>query len=211
MTLTVHSGGAAISIPSASIDFGVVKELFGLEAEAGDISISITISQLASGETAALHSAAASEELEILGEPVVFSVSASYNGRTVEVASFKQYVQKSLEVSQEIAENVSTALVFEEDNTFRPVPTSVYLEDGKYYVIISSRTNSSYALVSHTVFFSDTGGRWYRMWQRDGRQADYMRYWQQHLCRRQKITRAEFAAIISVSGLPAKTSLHSPM
>ncbi|MGI6307154.1 MAG: S-layer homology domain-containing protein [Dethiobacteria bacterium] len=212
MTLTVQSGAAAISIPPASIDFGAVKELFGPEAEHGDIPISITISQLSSGETAVLHSAAASEGLGILGTPVAFSVSASYNGKTVEVASFKQYVQRSLEVTQEIAENVSTALVFEEDNTFRPVPTAVYLEEGKYYVIVASRTNSTYVLVSHTVSFNDTSGRWYEdvVKEMAGRQI-IRGIGNSTFAGDREITRAEFASImVRALGLPAKgTSVFS--
>ena len=206
MTLTLQSGAIAISIPSASIDFGAVKELFGPEAEHGDIPISISISQLSPGETAALHSAAMSEGLGILGTPVVFSVSASFNGKTVEVASFKQYVQRSFEVTQEIAENVSTALVFEEDNTFRPVPTSVYLEDGKYYVVVASRTNSAYVLVSHTVLFGDTGGRWYEDVAKEMAGRQIIRgTGNNSFDGDREITRAEFAAIIvRALGLPAK-------
>ena len=179
-----------------------MKELFGPEAEHDDIPISITISQLSSGETAVLHSAAASEGLGILGAPVAFSVSASYNGKTVEVASFKQYVQRSLEVTPEIAKNVSTALVFEEDNTFRPVPTAVYLEDGKYYVIVASRTNSTYVLVSHTVSFNDTSGRWYEdvVKEMAGRQI-IRGIGNSTFAGDREITRAEFASIMVPLGL----------
>jgi hypothetical protein len=197
MTLTLQSGATAISIPSASIDFGAVRELFGPEAEYGDIPVSISISQLSPGETAALHSAAASEGLGILGTPVVFSVSASFNEKTVEVASFKQYVQRRFEVTQEIAENVSTALVFQEDNTFRPVPTSVCLENGKYYVIVASRTNSAYVLVSHTVLFGDTGGRWYEDVAKEMAGRQIIRGTGNNtFAGDREITRAEFAAII---------------
>ncbi len=212
MTLTVQSGGVAISIPSASIDLGGVRELFGPEAEQSDIPISITVSRITSQETAALDSAAASEGLDILGTPVAFSVSASFNGETIEIASFAQYVRRTLEVTREIAEDVSTALVFEEDSTFRPVPTSVYLEDGKYYVMVASRTNSTYVLVSNTVSFTDTAGKWYEDAAREMADRQIIRgIGDNTFAGDREITRAEFAAIIvRALGLPAKdTSLFS--
>jgi len=213
ITLTVQSGSAAISIPADSIDIEAVKVLFDaetedsdLQGEIGDIHISITISQLSSDENAALHSKAESEGLEILGSPVVFSISASNNGKTVEVTSFNQYVQRSIEVTQEIAENLSTVLVFEEDNTFRHVPTSVYFKDGKYYVVIASLTNSTYVLVSQKVSFSDTDGKWYEDAVKEMASRQIIRgTGNSNFAGDREITRAEFAAIIvRALGLPAK-------
>lgn len=213
ITLTVQSGSAAISIPADSIDIEAVKVLFDaesedsdLQGEIGDIHISITISQLSSDETAVLQSAAQSEGLKILGSPVVFSISASNNGKTVEVTSFNQYVQRSIEVTQEIAENLSTVLVFEEDNTFRHVPTSVYFKDGKYYVVIASLTNSTYVLVSQKVSFSDTDGKWYEDAVKEMASRQIIRgTGNSNFAGDREITRAEFAAIIvRALGLPAK-------
>lgn len=208
-----YSGPIAISIPADSLDIEeAVKELFAeteeadLQGETGDINISITISQLSSDETAVLQSAAQSEGLEILGSPVVFSISASNNGKTVEVTSFNQYVQRSIEVTQEIAENLSTVLVFEEDNTFRPVPTSVYFKDGKYYVVIASLTNSTYVLVHQKVSFSDTDGKWYEDAVKEMANRQIIRgIDNSNFAGDREITRAEFAAIIvRALGLPVK-------
>ena len=206
ITLTILSGAVAIDIPSTSIDTGAIKELLGPEGNDGEISISITIAQPSSGEAASLQAAAESEGLGMLGAPVVFNITASYNGKTVEVASFKQYVQRRLEVDQDIADNVTTALVFEADNTFRPVPTSVYHEGGKHYVIVNSRTNSTYVLVSQNTSFSDTQGKWYKDIVKEMADRQIIRGMGNNtFAGDREITRAEFAAIIiRALGLPAK-------
>ncbi|MDD4583644.1 MAG: S-layer homology domain-containing protein [Eubacteriales bacterium] len=206
MTLTILSGPVAIDVPTSSIDTDAIKGLLGAEGSDADISLSITIAQPSSDETASLHTAAESEGLEMLGTPVVFNITASYNGETVVIASFKQYVQRRLEVSKEIAENVTTALVFEADNTFRPVPTSVYLEGGKYYVIVSSRTNSTYVLVIQNSSFGDTEGKWYKDIVKEMADRQVIRGIGNNVfAGDREITRAEFAAImIRALGLPAK-------
>ncbi|MDD2215949.1 MAG: S-layer homology domain-containing protein [Eubacteriales bacterium] len=206
MTLTILSGPVAVDVPSTSIDTDAIKGLLGAEGSDADISLSITIAQPSSDETASLHTAAESEGLEMLGTPVVFNITASYNGETVVIASFKQYVQRRLEVSKETAENVTTAVVFEADNTFRPVPTSVYLEGGKYYVIVSTRTNSTYVLVSQKTAFNDTDGKWYKDIVKEMADRQIIRGIGNNVFAGDRgITRAEFAAImIRALGLPAK-------
>ena len=162
MTLTILSGPVAIDVPASSIDTDAIKGLLGAEGGNADISLSITIAQPSSDEAASLQASADSEGLGLLGTPVVFNITASYGGKTVEIASFNQYVQRRLEVDKETADSVTTAMVFEGNNTFRPVPTSVYHEGGKHYVVITTRTNSTYVLVSQKTAFNDTDGKWYK-------------------------------------------------
>ncbi|MNI33761.1 Endo-1,4-beta-xylanase A precursor [compost metagenome] len=48
----------------------------------------------------------------------------------------------------------------EPDGTVRHVPTRFVLQDGNYAAVISSLTNSTYAIVSHPVEFKDMAGHW---------------------------------------------------
>jgi hypothetical protein len=52
-------------------------------------------------------------------------------------------------------------VVVNADGSVRHVPTNVIEKDGKYYAVVSSRTNSTYALIQNEVTFSDAEGKWY--------------------------------------------------
>ncbi|MFA5636751.1 MAG: S-layer homology domain-containing protein, partial [Anaerovoracaceae bacterium] len=206
MALTILSGPVAIDLPSTSIDADAIRNLLGAEGKDSDISLSITIAQPSPDEAASLQAAADSEELGVLGAPIVFNITASYKGKTVEIANFRQYVQRRLEVDKETAESVTTAMVFEGDNTFRPVPTSVYHEGGKHYVVITTRTNSTYVLVTQKTAFSDTDGKWYKDIVKEMADRRIISgIGNNAFAGDREITRAEFAAIIiRALGLPAK-------
>jgi hypothetical protein len=206
MTLTILSGPVAIDVPASSIDTDAIKGLLGAEGGNADISLSITIAQPSSDEAASLQASADSEGLGLLGTPVVFNITASYGGKTVEIASFNQYVQRRLEVDKETADSVTTAMVFEGNNTFRPVPTSVYHEGGKHYVVITTRTNSTYVLVSQKTAFNDTDGKWYKDIVKEMADRRIISgIGNNVVAGDREITRAEFAAIMTRAlGLPAK-------
>jgi len=103
--------------------------------------------------------------------PVEFTVTASYtdeNGQTqtAQVTQFEQFVTRTLEITEEQAKQVTTAVVVDADGTVRHVPTNVYEQDDAngaphWYVTVNSLTNSTYALIYNAQSFTDAANMWY--------------------------------------------------
>lgn len=194
MTLTVQTGGVAYNLNAAAIDTVALATAFpGVDMSTVPFDVTISNSSVGvTGETLVLS-------------PVVFTVAATHNGKTVSVDTFSAYMDRVIEVTKEQAAKITTAVVVNADGSVRHVPTSVIEKGGKYYAVINSRTNSTYALIQNERTFADAKGKWYEaavneMGSRKiiaGRSAAVFDG-------EAGITRAEFAAIlVRALGLPA--------
>src|SRR5690606_15786508 len=142
----------------------------------------------------------------IVATPVDFNVTASHNGMTMEVTTFSGYVNREIPVPSGVnPDEVSTAVIQDEDGSVRHVPTSVEVRDGKAVAQIRSLTNSTYALVRHAATFTDVDHHWAEQAIHD--LASRMIVSGQAAGRYvpdAAVTRAEFAAIaVRALGLPA--------
>ncbi|MET0016562.1 S-layer homology domain-containing protein [Oscillibacter sp.] len=194
MTLTVQAGGVAYNLNTAAIDTSALGAAFpGVDRSKVPFDVAITNSSVSvTGETLVLS-------------PVAFTVTATYGGKTVDVDTFSAYIDRVIEVTKEQAAKITTAVVVNADGSVRHVPTNVIEKNGKYYAVINSRTNSTYALIQNKVTFADAKGKWYEaavneMGSRKiiaGRSASVFDG-------EASITRAEFAVIlVRALGLPA--------
>ncbi|SBW00370.1 Putative surface layer protein (modular protein) [uncultured Eubacteriales bacterium] len=194
MTLTVQTGNVAYNLNTSAIDTAALVAAFpGADMSTVPFDVTITNSFVTiEGETLVLP-------------PVAFTVTATYGGKAVDVDTFSAYIDRIIEVTKEQAAKITTAVVVSADGSVRHVPTNVIEKDGKYYAVVSSRTNSTYALIQNEVTFADAAGKWYEaavneMGSRKiiaGRGADLFD------CEA-GITRAEFSAIlVRALGLPA--------
>ncbi len=193
MTLTVQTGSTAYNLNTSAIDTAALAAAFP-GADMSKVPFDVTIqnsSVSVKGETLVLS-------------PVAFTVTATYNGKTVSVDTFSAYINRVIEITAKQAAKITTAVVVNADGSTRHVPTNVIEKDGRYYAIINSRTNSTYALIQNEVTFADAKGKWYEgkvneMGSRKiiaGRSASVFDGGA-------SITRAEFAAIlIRALGLP---------
>ena len=150
MTLTVQTGGVAYNLNTAAIDTAALTAAFpGADMSKVPFDVTITNSSVSiEGETLVLS-------------PVTFTVTATYGGKTVDVDTFSAYIDRVIEVTKEQATKITTAVVVNADGSTRHVPTNVIEKDGKWYAIINSRTNSTYALIQNEVTFADAEGKWY--------------------------------------------------
>jgi len=194
MTLTVQTGSVAYNLNTSAIDTAALTAAFpGADMSKVPFDVKITNSSVrVAGETLVLS-------------PVAFTVTATYNGKTVSVDTFSAYMNRVIEVTAAQAAKITTAVVVNADGSTRHVPTNVIEKNGKYYAVINSRTNSTYALIQNEVTFADATGKWYEaavneMGSRkiiEGRSASVFDG-------EASITRAEFAAIlVRALGLPA--------
>lgn len=194
MTLTVKTGSVSYNLNTSAIDTAALAAAFpGADMSKVPFDVTITNSSVSvEGETLVLS-------------PMAFTVMATYGGKTVDVDTFSAYIDRVIEVTAEQATKITTAVVVNADGSVRHVPTNVIEKDGKYYAVVSSRTNSTYALIQNEVTFADAKGKWYEaavneMGSRKiiaGRSADLFDG-------DASITRAEFAVIlVRALGLPA--------
>lgn len=197
MTLTVQAQGVNYNLPASAIDTAAL--LKGLDAsDSSKVTFTVTMTELS-------KTAVTIKDGTLMVAPMQFSVTAAYNGKSVDVENFESYVQRDIELPSGVdPKTITTAVVMEANGTERHVPTEVYSKGGKWYAEINSMTNSTYALIQNNVSFTDTSGKWYdavvtEMASRkivagigDGMFAG-----------ESAITRAEFAAIIvRALGLP---------
>lgn len=153
MTLEVKSGNVSYELPTTAMDTEAVMKVLGA-SDASKVPVTVTISKLGESAVTIVNG-------KLIAPPVEFTVTATYGGKTLEIKDFSQYVQRSIEISKEQAEQITTAVVKNEDGTLRHVPTYVYQKDGKWFAKINSRTNSTYALIRNETAFADAQGKWY--------------------------------------------------
>ncbi len=155
--LQVDTGAVTYILPADEFDIDKVAEAFG-GAPLEDIVITISVD---SSSATGAEFIADEDEFTVVMPPVDFTITAEYNGESIEVSTFSTYVQRMVEIPTDVSpDKVTTALVVDEDGTVRHVPTEVVEIDGKYYAVINSLTNSTYALVQHPIEFSDVIGHW---------------------------------------------------
>lgn len=151
MTLSVRTGDVTYQMPTTAVDTEKLMTALGA-TDPSKVPISVTITNLAAGS-------ATTDKGTVVLNPVEFSVTAAYGGKTVELDRFEQYVQRVLELPVGYdASKITTAIRVEDGEH---VPTKVYQKDGKYYATINSLTNSTYVLILNQQSFADASGKWY--------------------------------------------------
>ncbi|MDQ0495884.1 hypothetical protein [Paenibacillus brasilensis] len=79
-------------------------------------------------------------------QPRSFSITGTYGDQIVEITHFNAYVERAITILRDVDPNqITTGIVVEADGTTRHVPTKVVQQDGQYYAMINSLTNSTYA------------------------------------------------------------------
>ncbi len=149
MTLAVQTGRITYNLKTAAVDTAEIREALGT-ADAQKVPFDVKISN----SSAAVNGAA------LVVSPVEFSITCTYNGKTVSVDTFSSFVSRSVEVTAEQAKQITTAVVVASDGSSRHVPTKITVVDSKYYAVLNSLTNSTYALIYHPVEFTDAASSW---------------------------------------------------
>lgn len=160
-TFEVEIGQAVYILPIDAIDLnGIIRQADG-GTEPGNLLIQIEVSLPSAADVKKLETAAAEGRFELLASPVEFAVRVVSGGAAHQVSKFNFYVERLIEIPEGGDENaLTTGIAMDEDGSVRHVPTKQIDAGGKRYAKISSVTNSLYAIVSHSVKFSDTAGHW---------------------------------------------------
>ena len=200
MTLTIQTGNVSYNLATSAVDTSKITEVLGT-TDTKDIPFSVKIS----------NSNAVVNGATVVIAPVEFTITATYKGKTVWVDSFNSYVNRTIEITADQANKITTAVVVEPNGNLRHVPTKVTVIGGKYYAVINSLTNSTYTVIWHPVEFSDVTNHWAKeainnMGARMVVSGDGNNTYAPD----RDITRAEFAAIVvRALGLEASESASS--
>lgn len=203
--LEIHTDRAIYKLPAAVLNIDALSRQFGESVDLANIEVQIEVAEPTSGMVQIAENAATEGRFSLVIQPIEFAIRVAYGGRSIEVASFDAYVERTVALPDGIdPTKMTTGVVIDPDGTVRHVPTKIVETDGRYYATINSLTNSAYTVVWHPISFADSVHHWAQeaiddMGSRmvvDGIDAE--RY-----APDSEITRAEFAAII-VRGLGLK-------
>jgi len=94
-------------------------------------------------------------------KPVEFEITCTSGDKTVEVSKFNGYVERTVAIPDGIdPSKITTAIVLNDDGTFRHVPTQIVEINGTYFAKINSLTNSTYSVIYNPVIFTDVANHW---------------------------------------------------
>jgi len=159
--LEVRTPHGTYIIPAAEIQIDSISKRLGRNAKPSDIIVAVEIAKSSSATVKLLENTAAKERFKVVVPPVDFNATASLGGNTVNLNKFNTYVRREIPVPEDIdPARITTAVVRDADGTIRHVPTFVALRDGKYYAVVHSLTNSTYALIERSTPFADVQNHW---------------------------------------------------
>lgn len=204
--LTVQTGNINYNIPASSIDTKAILSALGA-SDPSLAPVNVTIkTDVDSAIQALANSSVKASGAEVVVPAVQFEITASYNGKTYNIENFDHFVNRSIEITKEQAQQITTAIVVNTDGTTRHVPTFIYQKNNKWYATINSLTNSTYVLIFNQMSFADSAGKWYQSVVNEmGSREIISGIGKNSFAGDKDITRAEFASIVvRALGLPTK-------
>ncbi|SEU28090.1 S-layer homology domain-containing protein [Paenibacillus sp. NFR01] len=204
-TLVLQTNQASYTLPAREINISSLAQQLGSGANLNDIKLKITIGETSATMSQVVTDAAGKGGLTLVVPPMDFTVTAVYNGKTVEVSRYNAYVERTIALPEGVdPSRITTGTVTDPDGTVRHVPTKITVKDGKYYATINSLTNSTYSVIWHPLTFADVENHWAKDAVNDmGSRLVIYGVNETTFNPNADITRAEFAAII-VRGLGLK-------
>ncbi|WP_338554319.1 S-layer homology domain-containing protein [Paenibacillus sp. KS-LC4] len=161
ITLDIRTPQAMYTLPAEQINVDALAAQLGSSLSLNQIKITIKISAPSAAQMSAAQSAAAKQGLALAIPPIDFIVQAAYGGKSVDVAKFNAYVERTLTLPDGIdTSKITTGIVIEPDGTIRHVPTIIFEKDGKAYAKINSLTNSLYSVIWNPITFDDVQTHW---------------------------------------------------
>ncbi|OKP98205.1 cadherin-like beta sandwich domain-containing protein [Paenibacillus sp. P46E] len=205
-SLSVQGGKATYIIPLQHISWNTITGQLGANVSAAEVRIQIEIAALDTSLDSNARAAAAQHSFTFLAEPLDFSVKLIHGSQTTNLSGFSTYVKRIFSLPAGTDVSSATGIVIETDGTVRHVPTRFVQQEGGYNAVISSLTNSTYAVVTHPVEFRDMSRHWAKTAVNDlGARMVIDGSGKGYFLPDREMTRAEFAAIL-VRGLGLNTA-----
>ncbi|MEF3312644.1 S-layer homology domain-containing protein, partial [Paenibacillus sp. GYB004] len=200
--IEIQTGRTTYILPVERLGIDALSAEIGETVALEDIRIQIEISEPAAEMLQVAEAAAAQGGFHLVLPPIDYTIRAVHGGSSIPVSSFDAYVERQIALPDGVDPNkITTGVVIGPDGTVRHVPTRIVVKDGKYYAVIHSLTNSTYALIWNPLEFEDTANHWAIAAVNDmGSRLIVSGVGGNRFRPDQDITRAEFAAIM-VRGL----------
>ncbi|WP_186445525.1 cadherin-like beta sandwich domain-containing protein [Paenibacillus cremeus] len=159
--LEVQTGNGNYKLPAAQMVIDRLSAQLGEKVKLSDIVIHVEIAKSDTSKAQIMNNTAAKGHFSVVVPPVEFTVTATFNGKTVAVDQFSSYVTREIPLPSGVdPSKVTTAVVLGEDGSTRHVPSYVKTRDGKSYAVVNSLTNSLYSLIWNSATFADVEGHW---------------------------------------------------
>lgn len=159
--LEIRTERSTYTLPASLINIDAISEQLGESVALQNIEVQIEIAEPTAEKVQAVELTAERGAFTLIAPPIEFTVRATYGGQTMDVSKFTSYVERAIAIPDGVDPSaVTTALVFHADGTVRHVPTRTTMIDGKWYAVVNSLTNSTYAVVGHPLEFRDTADHW---------------------------------------------------
>lgn len=204
--VVIQTPTASYTLPASQINIDAISTEIGKDISLEDIKVQIEIAKPTNDMVKFVENVAQQGNFSLMVAPIEFTVKAVSTIKTVDITSFNAYVQRSITIPKDVeASKITTAIVVKQDGTAQHVPTKVIQKEGKYYAVINSLTNSTYALVWNPIEFTDVANHWSKEAVNNlGSRMIINGVREGIFAPNQDITRAQFAAII-VRALGLKT------
>ncbi len=196
--LEIQTENATYKLPAQQINIDDISNQVGSLVALQDIKIQIEIAVPTADTVKIVEDAAVKGNFTLIAPPVDFTVRGTYGNITIEISKFDAYVERTIAIPDSVDPGkITTAVVVDPDGMVRHVPTKVVLIDGKYFAVIHSLSNSTYTVVWHSLEFSDVVDHWAKASIDDMSSRLVIEGTGNHtFSPDQKLTRAEFAALI---------------
>ncbi|RDI41676.1 cadherin-like beta sandwich domain-containing protein [Falsibacillus pallidus] len=159
--LKVQSDRASYTLSAHQLNLDNLKDEFGKQISLKDIKIQIEVSNTPTEMAKFVEEAGDNNGFELTAPAVNFAIRGMYNNKSVDVSDFQSYVERIIALPDGIdPSKITTGIVVEPDGTVRHVPTKVAVNQGKYYAVVNSLTNSTYSLIYHPIEFKDVSSHW---------------------------------------------------
>lgn len=165
--LAVSGSGAVYRLPAAELSQAKLATMAGLEAsQIKDVKLNIVVQKVDDKVEAQFKAIAEKQGFKLVAYPVEFKVTAEVTGtdglvKNVDMNKFSTFVERVLELPEGVdPSDVKTGVVFNADGSFTSVPTTVFMNNGKWYAKLNSMTNSTYALISGDIKVTSVEGHW---------------------------------------------------
>ncbi|MCU6791576.1 InlB B-repeat-containing protein [Paenibacillus sp. WQ 127069] len=156
----VRTPNGNYSLPASEIGIDRLAAQFGTDT-LKDIIVQVSIGKKPFNWDKWNANGAGNRHYTFVGQPVDFQITATYKGNTEKVSKFFSYIKREIPLPDGTELNeVTTAVVLNEDGTLHHVPTYLRSKDGKHFAIIHSLTNSVYALIHNQMTFADVDKHW---------------------------------------------------
>ena len=148
--VSFETPGATYTLPAGSIDMAALESLLGV-SDPSDISLTLNVTPASAGDTTDISQGI--PQGEIVGDPMTFTITATANGQTQTIETFTGPVPRSFTLDTTPDPNDTTGVVL-----VNGVPEHAWTVFSGNTATIDSHTDSTYAIVTNHVSFTDIAG-----------------------------------------------------